>query len=114
MGAVGVPFERWLILLDFQRVFPYCAFPVIRGWVAVQSHQEHAGVADAGELQAIESELAAEEARLNALSGRRDDLMQRRAAALADKQRCGERCAPCSPPSPTSDRALWPAISETP
>lgn len=59
----------------------------------MQSHQQNAGVADADELQKIESELAAEEARHNAVSGRRDDLMQRRAAALADKQRCGERCA---------------------
>ena len=59
----------------------------------MQSHQQTAGVADAGELQRIESELATEEASLDALSGRRDGLMQRRAAALADKQRCGERCA---------------------
>jgi hypothetical protein len=45
-----------------------------------------------GALQRIETELASDEERLNALSGRRDDLMQRRAQALADKQRCGERC----------------------
>ena len=61
----------------------------------LQSQQQSAGVTDAGELKRVDTELGGEEERLSALNARRDDLMQRRATALADKQRCGERCVNC-------------------